>query len=46
MMEYFMNNYVYGRLRYIIAIIVVVYLIELVLNLFGFTSFLYTILIK
>ena len=41
-----MDYYVYGRLRYCIIIIVVVYLIELVLNLFGLTSFLYPILIK
>ena len=41
-----MDYYVYGRLRYCIIIIVVVYLIEVVLNLFGLTSFLYPILIK
>ena len=41
-----MDNYVYGRVRYIIAIIVVVYLIELVLNLVGMSGFLYPIVIK
>jgi len=40
-----MNNYVYGRLRYAIAIIVVVYLIEVVLNLFGISGFLYPIIL-
>ena len=40
-----MDNYVYGRLRYIIAIIVVVYLIEVVLNLVGMSGFLYPIIL-
>jgi len=41
-----MDYYVYGRVKYIIAIIVVVYLIEVVLNLVGMSGFLYPIIIK
>lgn len=40
-----MDYYVYGRRGYTIAIVVVVYLIELVLNLFGMSGFLYPIIL-